>query len=131
MQSNWFSIVSLVLNVIFGGSFLVTAHTLRSTRKKAGAEALGAEANTESKELDNVEKAIKIWREMAEGMKTELSNQKAEHEYILSLVNKLQKSVDRLNCTNAKILRLLDKISHDNMERTVAEIKEEIQKNES
>jgi len=127
-MTNYPQIISLVCNLIFGGGFLITMLTLRSKRKQAGAEAKGAEANAESTELDNVTKAIGIWREMAQSLSNELTESRTKYEEVLSLVTRLQKSVDRLNCTNGKILRLLDKISHENLEKTVAEIKDEIKK---
>jgi redox-regulated HSP33 family molecular chaperone len=114
-----------------GGGFLITILTLRAQRKKANAEAKGADALAESTELDNVTKAITIWREMAENMSKELADSRAKYDEVTSLVKKLQSSVDKLNCTNQKILKLLDKISHENLESTVAEIKNEIKKNDA
>jgi len=125
-MTEFIQLISLVLNLIFGGGFLITFLTLKAQKKKAGAEAKGAEATAESTELSNVSQAIKIWREMAESLKAELEVSRLKYDVVLGSVLKLQKSVDRLNCTNGKILRLLDKISHENLERTVEEIKLEI-----
>ena len=119
-------IISIGLNLIFGGGFIITFLTLRAIRKKAGAEAKGAEATAESAELDNVEKAIKIWREMAENLKAQLETSNSRYEEVARQVEALRKDVHKLNLTNQKILKLLDKISHDNLETTVDEIKKEI-----
>jgi predicted RNase H-like nuclease (RuvC/YqgF family) len=131
MVYGWMDVVSIALNLIFGGGFIITLLTLRAQRKKAGAEAKGAEATAESTELDNVEKAIKIWREMAESLKTELMASNERYDAVAKQVEALRKDVQKLNCTNQKILKLLDKISHDNLESTVAEIKEEIKKGDA
>ena len=127
-MQNWSVYISLLLNLVLGGSFLVNAHTLRSIRKKAAAEATGAEYTTESKELDNVEKAIKIWREMAESLKLQLSDSQAKYDQVATQVEELRKDVQKLNTISNRILRMLDKITHDNMEKMVETIKDEIQK---
>lgn len=123
--------VSLALNLIFGGGFIITFLTIRAQKKKASAEAKGAEASAESTELDNVEKAIRIWREMAENFKTELTCYQEKYADLARQVEGLRREVKKLNTTNQKILNLLDMISHDNLESTVAEIKSEIQKTDA
>lgn len=130
-MTNYTQLISIGLNLIFGSGFLITVLTLRSMRKKAGAEAKGAEASAESTELDNVEKAIKIWREMAENLKAELAASNERYEGVARQMDSLRKEVRQLNRTNSKILRLLENISHDNLESTVEEIKSEIHKNDA
>lgn len=123
-----FELISMGLNLLLGGGFLVTLATLRSQKVRAKAEAKGASASAESQELDNVEKAIRIWREMAESLKAELQDLLDKHEQVTRQVQELKRAVDRLNTTNTKILKLLDKIQPDNYEKMVAAIKEEIDK---
>ncbi|MEN6423280.1 MAG: hypothetical protein ABFD76_15175 [Smithella sp.] len=101
--------------------------TIKSQRKKALAEAQGAEASAESIELDNMEKAVRIWRETAEAFKQEVAESRAKYEEIVAQVSELKKSIDRLNSTNAKILRLLDKMSPSNFEKMVSEIRNELE----
>lgn len=113
--------VSLVLNAILGGGFLVTLLTLRSTRKKAAYEAKG-------KELDNVQEAIGIWREMAENLRKELAESRAENDTLQHEMRKeiesLRKAVGRLSTINSKMVKLLDKITPENLEVMVKQIKE-------
>jgi len=123
--------ISLALNLVFGGGFLISFLTLRAQRKKAGAEAKGAEATAESTELDNVEKAIRIWREMAENLKTQRDEAITSFGEVSKQVEALRRDVKKLNSTNQKILKLLDQISHENLERMVKEIKEEIEKSDA
>jgi hypothetical protein len=115
-----FEVVSLALNLIFGGSLILTLVTLRAKKKKADAEAEGTE-------LDNVQKAIHVWREMAESMKAQRDEALSGFGEMSKQVEGLRKDVQKLNCTNQKILKLLDKISHENLEKTVEEMKEAIQ----
>ena len=122
MSYSAFEIIIQVAGLLVGGAFgggVVTFFTMRAQRKKANAEAQGAEASADSIELDNTEKAIKIWRELAEAS-AEKYNQ------VIEQVHQLKMTVDRLNRTNSKILRLLEKISPDNIEGPVSEIKKEI-----
>lgn len=61
-------IVSNLIGAISSGT-LVWIITAKATRKKANAEATQTEAQARGTELDNVEKAVRVWRELS----TELS----------------------------------------------------------
>ena len=126
MQYSVFDIISNLIALAMGGGFIYML-TIRAQRKKAAAEAQGAEALAESTELDNVEKAIKIWREMAESLREELAASREKYEAVVIQVNELKKSIDRLNTTNAKILRMLDKMSPSNFDKLITEIKQELE----
>lgn len=128
MAFNWTDIVSLILNLVLGSGFLITFLNLKSERKKAASEAKGAEATAEGTELDNVEKAIKIWREMAESLKLELEASRKNYDEVARQVEALRKEVQKLNTISQRILKKLDKITHDNLDQMVEEIKQEIQK---
>lgn len=121
-------LVSLVLNLIFGGGFLISALTLRAQRKKVGAEAKGAEATAKGTELDNVEEAIKIWRETAESLKVQRDDALAAFSDISKQVESLQKDVKKLTSTNQKILKLIAIISHENYADVAKKIQDEIEK---
>ena len=121
------SIIITVISALFGGG-IGSVLTFKATRKKAGAEAKGAEATAESTELDNVEKAIKIWREMAESLKLELEASRKNYDEVARQVEALRKEVQKLNTISQRILKKLDKITHENLDQMVEEIKQEIQK---
>ncbi|HBG39909.1 MAG TPA: hypothetical protein DDW85_00680 [Porphyromonadaceae bacterium] len=116
MEITVFEIVSLVLNLVLGGGFIVTFITLKSTKKKAEAEAKAAE-------IDNADAIIKMWRELAEKMEEQYANVSIQ-------VEKLSKEVNRLRSINSKIVRLLDRITPENMIEMVEKIKQEINSNE-
>lgn len=122
-------IISLVLNLVFGGGLIFQFLTVRSQRKKAASEAKGAEATAEGTELENVETAIRIWREMAIAMNKELLESRTKYEEVARELEALRKEVRQLNFTSNRILKLLDKITHENLEKMVEVIKDEIQKN--
>lgn len=113
--------ISLILNAILGGGFLVTFVTLRSTRKKASAEAKGSE-------LDNIQEAIGIWREMAENLRKELAESRAENDVMAHEMRKeieaLRKAVAKLTTVNNKMLKLLDKITPENIDSMIKQIKQ-------
>jgi predicted RNase H-like nuclease (RuvC/YqgF family) len=118
--------LSLILNLVLGGGVITQFLTMRSIRKKANSEAKGTEATAESTELDNVEKAIRIWREMAENLKIQLNESNNRYIDMARELQSLRKDVQRLTCTSNRILKLLDKITHENMDKIVNEIKQEI-----
>lgn len=128
MMYSWMDIASLALNLIFGGGIIITFITLKSQRKRAAAEADGAVASADSTELDNVDKAIKIWREMAMELKSELTASRTKYEEVSVQVECLRRDVQKLNNISTRILKMLDKITHENLDKMVETIKEEIQK---
>lgn len=125
-MSDLLSIISIILNGLLGGGFFIQFVTLRSLRVKAKAEAETANANTDSVELENVNRAITIWREMAESLKAELKESRDKYSEVAEQVEALRKEVAKVNNTSNKILRLLDRITIDNLEKIVEQIKVEI-----
>lgn len=111
-----FEIVSLVLNLLLGSGMIVTLLTLKSTREKAAADAKAAEIN-------NVDAVAKMWRELAEKMGDQYSE-------VQEQVDKLTKEVNKLRLINSKIVRLLDRITPENMIEMVQKIKDEINSGE-
>jgi septal ring factor EnvC (AmiA/AmiB activator) len=87
--------------------------------------------------LNNVEKAIKIWREMAESLKKELEEQRTKSDAMAVQIEGLRKEIASLSRTNTRIVNtnnriitLLDNLNHENMEEMKEKIKEKI-KNDS
>lgn len=113
-------LISLILNLALSGGLIVTLVTLRSTRLKAKAEAKGSE-------LDNVQEAITIWREMAENLKCELEASRKKYEESTEQMQKevesLRLAIGRLTSVNNKMVKLLDKITPENLESMVEQIK--------
>lgn len=104
-------------------SFASAAITWLFARRRNAADARKVEAEAKVSELDVIEDAIKIWREIAEDLKKEVQR--------LSDDNKALKcEVGKLRLINNKILRALDKINNDNAMEVVNSIKNEI-KNEN
>lgn len=114
-----FEIISLVLNLVLGGGFLITFITLRSVKLKASAEARKAVAEAKEHEIGNMGALVKMWQDMAEDMG-------GKHGELLEQVEKLRSEVNRLRLVNNKIVRLLDRLTPENMNEMVAKIKEEI-----
>ena len=91
-----FEIISTILNLLLGGTCIVTLATLKATRTKAGAEAKGAEHEAKGKEIENEEKASKLLMDyIVEPLKKEINALRKE-------VRKLQKCIERISdCPHA------------------------------
>ena len=113
---DWTTIISLLLNLVFGGGFITTLVTLKSSAKKA-------DADVKTTELDNVQEAVKIWRETAETFKSELDSYRANQKEMTLQMECLRKEVAKLSTINCKMVKLLDKINTDNLEQIVEQIK--------
>lgn len=125
---NTFEIISLVFNIILGGSWVITFATLRSIKKEASHKADKAAAAARADEIKNVDSAIKIWREIAENMTDKYSEMSERCDKLDSSVLELSREVNRLRVSNNKIVKLLDKITPENLENVVTEIKNELNK---
>ena len=119
MAFGWFEIFSLLINVVLGGGLIATLVTLRATKKEAYAKAQKAVAEARTTELVNIESAIKIWRQIAQEVAE-------KHDSVSEQVEILRKEIRRLNNINNKILKLLDRITPENVECMVEAIKNEI-----
>lgn len=121
---NWIEIVGLVLGSSVGGGWLINVLTIKSQRQKVGAEAKGADAIAEGSELDNVTKAIAIWRESAEASESRYKALLDNYSQLADKVGDLENTVKQLTATNKQILKILNSINHDNLEQKKQEAKE-------
>ncbi len=69
-----------------------------------------------------------IWRKLAEDMSDKYNDMSNKCEALSRSVENLTTEVNRLRLTNNRIIRLLDKITPENLEHVVAEIKQELNK---
>lgn len=120
--------VSLILNVLFGGGLFLSLVTLKSVKKEAGSKAEKAAAEARADEIKNVESAIKIWRSIAEDMNAKYNDMSEKCDALSKSVENLSTEVTRLRLSNNRIIKLLDKITPENLEHVVAEIKDELSK---
>lgn len=123
-------IISLIINVLFGGGLIFQFVQLSSIKRKGEAEADKMLAEVRTTELDNVQEAVKIWREMAEALKTELlSTRNTQHqisekyEKMALQVETFRKDINKLTTNINKMMKMLDKITPENLEQTVDQIR--------
>jgi len=117
--------VSTLINVVLGGGLIVTLVTLRQARKRASGEADQAAAIADSTELDNVEKAITIWRKMAESLESELCETRMKSEKMAAQLLSLNNEVERLRARNERMLRMIQTMNHDNFTDIIEQIQNE------
>lgn len=94
-----------------GATFFASLITWFFARRKTNADAKGAE-------LDNVNKAVAIWREMAEALEKRLDeanieSQKSreENENLRLEVSEIKRQVKILLCENQKLKNMVNKIT--------------------
>jgi chromosome segregation ATPase len=126
--------ISLLISFIAGGG-LYALFTIGAKRRQANAEAAKSEVDVKSievdlkgKELDQVEQAVKIWRESAEASEKRYNEL---YDKMVTEMSKMQQSmtdmettIKKLTATNNQILKILKDINHDNLEQKKAEAKE-------
>ena len=104
-MSEWLQIVSLVLNLVLGGTLIVTVATLKATVKKAEAEAEKAKAEVERMRTDNDRSAMTTFQEfIVEPLKTEIKRLNRN-------INGLQKAIRQANsCPHSDNCPVLDEL---------------------
>lgn len=115
---DWTTITSLVLTFVAGGGMFKLV-TIGSKKKKAEAEA-------KTSELDNVQEAIKIWRDMAETLSIDLTKAREANNLISKQMNDMRSQVSSLMLTNDRILTMLNRMTCDNCKLVCEDIKNEI-----
>lgn len=125
---DWFSMVSLVLNIIFGGGLIVTLVTLKAQKKQAEASAKQTEASAETTEIENLKNVALGWREYAESAEARYKSMseltQKEVALLRDQVNKMEETIKRLTSVNNQIFKIVKDINHENIEQKKAEAKE-------
>lgn len=114
--------LSEILNILLGGGLLgtvVTIITLRSTARKAKAEAGRAEADAETVRLDNAEHATRILMEnIVKPLKEEFNETKKELARNTREMARLRKAIDGANgCKHRDECPVLDRMREQPKER--------------
>ena len=125
-----------VILALIGGPVVIVITAFTSwffARRKNNAEAKKTEAEADISELDKVEKAIKIWREMAENLLSEVNKLLEEKGNLSDEISKLNETittlyaeVNKLKSINNRILCALRNITPENAHEVVNELKQNI-----
>ncbi len=107
----WFQIISLILNLVLGGTLIVTVATLKATVRKAEAEAEKAKAEVERMKTDNDRNAMSTFLEfIVEPLKVDIKR-------LTRNVNVLQKVIKQANSCphsdNCPVINEMQKYSDD------------------
>ena len=111
-MSEWLQIASLVLNLVLGGTLVVTIATLKATVKKAeaeaekaNAEAEKANAEVERMKTDNDKSVMKTFQEFI------VDPLKVEIKRLNRNINGLQKAIKQANsCPHSDDCPVLDEL---------------------
>lgn len=111
---------AIITLLVAATSTVITAVvTWLFAKKKSMAETRLLLAKSQKTELETIEDAVKIWRELAEDLKKEVQRLSADNKA-------LKTEVGRLLVINNLILEALDRITKDNIETIVKELKKDI-----
>lgn len=115
--------ISLVLNLVFGSGLFIQFFQIKNIKSKGAAE-------VKSNELDNVQEAVKIWREMAEALNIKLAESITAQQQMATkyaemtvIVETFKKDIAKLTSNINKMMKMLDSITPENITQTVEQIK--------
>lgn len=124
------NLLTIVFGFVGSGFGLYGLFTIKAQKRKAEAEANKVREEVKTNELDNVQEAIKIWREMAESLKAERDEYKRSYlevqkhnSEMAERMEAIRKELTRLANINSKMVKLLDKITPENLSEMVETIK--------
>lgn len=126
--------IASFISAIAGGG-IVQLFNIKSNKKKAGYEAETAGAMADSALIKNVKEAILVYKETADDLKKELESYREKLEELTKQSEAMKKEikaliarVSKLSATIQKIPKMLNCITHENMEMMVKKINDEIAK---
>ena len=97
-------IIISIISLVAGGG-LTSIITIKQINKKSKVDVKTAETKEKTAELENVHEAIKIWREMAEGLKQELESTRKNYIDMTAQVEKLRCEKTKLTTVNNIIFK--------------------------
>ena len=122
-------VISLILNVLFGGGLWLSLIQIKQIKEQKDEEIRRLKADTkqvavdtEKTEIQNIENLARMWREQAELLEKKLDAMQGK-------IDKLEYNLLKMNILNNKIYRLLDKVSRENWEQLVEQVKDELKPN--
>ncbi|MFC2425033.1 MAG: hypothetical protein ACFNUT_00615 [Bacteroidota bacterium] len=122
-------VISLILNVLFGGGLWLSLIQIKQIKEQKDEEIRRLKADTkqvavdtERAEIQNIENLARMWREQAELLEKKLDAMQGK-------IDKLEYNLLKMNILNNKIYRLLDKVSRENWEQLVEQVKDELKPN--
>lgn len=129
MTMGTIEIISLVLNVLFGGGLWLSLVQIKQIKEQKDEEIRRLKVDTkqvavdtERTEIQNIENLARMWREQAELLERKLDTMQTK-------IDKLENDLLKMNKLNNKIYKLLDKVSRENWEQLVEQVKEELKPN--
>lgn len=127
---DWIGLITLIFGFAGSGFGIYGLVTIKSQKRKAEEEANKVREEVKTNELDNIQEAIKIWREMAESLKAERDEYKQSYIEVqkhnaemVEQMEAIRKELNRLTNINSKMVKLLDKITPENLSEMVETIK--------
>ncbi|MDR0872980.1 MAG: hypothetical protein LBN27_05870 [Prevotellaceae bacterium] len=94
---DWTTIISLIINLLLGGTLIVTLATLKSTKDKAEFEAKNTEVDYVKNMMDTqVNFIVEPLKKEIEEMRKRDENHIKEHSKLLRSVNRLEKAIERV-----------------------------------
>ena len=124
MINNWYDIISIFLNLVLGSGVIVSLVTLRAQRQKVESEA-------ETNEIQNLDRAVAIWRKMAEDIDARYNDLSETYNRVTAQMTimegkmaEMDVTIRQLTQTNKQIIKILNSINHDNLEQKKQEAKE-------
>ncbi|MDO4725930.1 MAG: hypothetical protein Q4A56_01740 [Porphyromonadaceae bacterium] len=122
-------IISLILNILFGGGLWLSLVQIKQIREQKDEEIRRLKVDTkqvvvdiERTEIQNIENLARMWREQAELLERKLDAMQTK-------IDKLEGDLLKMNKLNNKIYKLLDKVSRENWEQLVEQVKDELKPN--
>lgn len=122
-------VISLILNVLFSGGLWLSLIQIKQIKEQKDEEIRRLKADTkqvavdtERAEIQNIENLARMWREQAELLEKKLDAMQGK-------IDKLEYNLLKMNILNNKIYRLLDKVSRENWEQLVEQVKDELKPN--
>lgn len=120
---SWLEIVMMILNLIFGSGFVVTAVTLKQTKAKAMTDVQRGNVdliNTSVKDmLESIQTLTKQNNELVEKL---VAAERMNQHFQRKIIN-LEKKLEAFIIISEQLIKIFDKFTPANLETEVCELK--------
>lgn len=120
---NWTEIVMLILNLVLGGGFIVTAVTLKQTRAKAETDVQKSNVELVNSSVNDLLESVRTLTTQNNELVEKLVQAEKTNRIFQGKINRLEKKLESFITISEQLVRVFDKIKPPELEKEMVELK--------
>jgi septal ring factor EnvC (AmiA/AmiB activator) len=121
---SWTEIISLILNLVLGGGFLVTIVTLKQTKQKAQLDIQEGNVRLINTSVKDMLASINSLTEQNNELVERLIRSERTNKCFAKKITVLEKKLQSFIVISEQLIRVFEKVSPQMLEKEISELKE-------